>query len=100
MNSLAAFILILLGMPIKNILHLEGTGAKTGGGGLIQIFSAACAALCNGQSLGAVSASSGKVCVLFKRHCAILHCVEKQLQREKWRVEVGRADVCGGNETN
>lgn len=48
MNSLAAFILILLAMPIKNILHLEGMGAKIGGGGLIQIFSAACVALCNG----------------------------------------------------
>lgn len=48
MNSLAAFILILLAMPIKNTLHVEGTGTKIGGGGLIHIFSAACVALCNG----------------------------------------------------
>lgn len=73
MNSLAAFILILLGMPIKNILHLEGTGAKTGGGGLIQIFSAACAALCNGQSLGQFQPHQGK-CVCFLKDI-VLFCI-------------------------
>lgn len=31
--------------------------------------------------------------MLFKRHCAILPCAEKQLQREKGRAEVGRAEM-------
>lgn len=65
MNSLAAFILVLPAMPIKYILHLEGMGAKTAGGGLIQIFSAAGVALCNGWILGQFQPQQGKCLYAF-----------------------------------
>lgn len=100
MNSLAAFILVLLAMPIKNILHLEGMGAKIGGGGRSRSSLLLAWRCVMDRVWGSFSLIRESVCVLFKRHCAILHCVEKQLQREKRRVEVGRADVCVGNEAN
>lgn len=92
MNSLAAFVLILLALPIKYILHLEGMGAKTAGGGLIQIFSAACLVLCNRWTLEQFQPQQDILCMTFKGHCAILHCAEKQLGRGKERE--GRESRC------